>query len=139
MCVEIVIIAYMQNLSQLKLDVINLAAEWTQWLEDFELYSVGSGLDGKPATTQMTVFLYCTGPEAHAKLIDFTLTDEQRQVLADIKAAFGAYCTHVVNTVTERYQFWSLLPEANEPIDAFVATLRSKALKLCRINRRRHT
>jgi hypothetical protein len=130
--VETVIIAVMQNLSQppqLKLDATNLAAEWTQWLEDFELYSVGSGLNGKPAATQIAVFLHCIGPEARAKLKGFTLTDEQRQVLADIKAAFGAYCTPVVNEVIERYQFWSLLPGANEPIDAFVATLRSKALK----------
>jgi hypothetical protein len=120
----------MDNLSQppqLRLDAPNLAAEWTAWLEDWELYSTGSGLHEKPAATQRAVFLHCIGSEARIKFKGFTLSDADRLDLSKIKEAFAAYCTPTVNEVIERYHFWHLTPGANETIDAFVSTLRAKA------------
>jgi hypothetical protein len=86
----------MDNLSQppqLRLDAPNLAAEWTAWLEDWELYSTGSGLYEKPAATQRAVFLHCIGSEARIKFKGFTLSDTDRPDLSKIKEAFAAYCT----------------------------------------------
>ena len=120
----------MENLTQppqLKLDAPNLATEWTTWSEDWELYRTGSGLDGKAPATQRAVFLHCIGPEARAKFTGFTMSDDDRTKLDKIKQAFEAYCKPVENEVIERYQFWQLVPNLNEPIDAFLATLRAKA------------
>ena len=120
----------MDNLSQppqVRLDAPNLALEWTTWLEDWELYSTGSGLQEKPAATQRAVFLHCIGAEARIKFKGFTLSNDDRLDLSKIKEAFTAYCTPTVNEVIERYHFWHLTPGANETIDAFVSTLRAKA------------
>jgi hypothetical protein len=120
----------MDNLSQppqLRLDAPNLAIEWATWLEDWELYSTGSGLQEKPAATQRAVFLHCVGPEARLKFKGVTLSEADRLDLNKIKEAFAAFCTPSVNEVIERYHFWHLMPGANETIDAFVSTFRSKA------------
>ena len=116
--------------AQLKLDAPNLAAEWASWLEDWELYLTGSGLDGKPETTQRAVRQHWMGPEARIKLKGFSLTADERNDQDAIKRAFAAYCQPVANEVIERYQFWQLTPTGNESIDAFVATLRAKANNL---------
>jgi hypothetical protein len=123
----------MEHLSQpppLKIDSPNLAVEWQTWLEDWELYAVGSGLEEKPPATQRAVFLHCIGPEARNKYKGFNLSDDDRKDLAKIRDAFAAYCKPVLNDVIERHQFWHMRPGVNEPIDAFVAALRSKA-KTC--------
>ncbi len=120
----------MDNLSQpaqLKLDCSNLAVERSNWSEEWDLYFVGSGLEEKPAATQRAVFLHCVGPEARAKFKGFTFSDDDRKDLTKIKKAFEDFCRPASNEVIERYQFWHLSPGANEPIDAFVSTLRSKA------------
>ena len=116
--------------SQLKLDASNLAVEWSNWSEEWDLYFVGSGLEEKPAATQRAVFLHCIGPDARAKFKGFMLSDDERKDLTKIKKAFEDYCTPASNEVIERYQFWHLSPGATESIDAFVSTLRSKA-KAC--------
>jgi len=123
----------MENLTQppqLKIDSPNLSAEWTTWLEDWELYAVGSGLVRKPEATQRAVFLHCIGPDARQKFKRFSMPDEDRDKFAEVKKAFEKYCKPANNEVIERYQFWQLTPSPNEPIDAFVAVLRAKA-KTC--------
>jgi hypothetical protein len=94
---------------------------------DWKLCSTDSGLQEKPATTQRSVFFPCVGPEARPKFKGFTLSESDRLDLNKIKKAFAAFCTPSVNEVMERYHFWHLMPGANETIDAFVSTLRSKA------------
>jgi hypothetical protein len=84
----------MDNLSQpphLRLDAPNLAIEWATWLEDWELYSTGSGLQEKPAATQRAIFLHCVGPEARLKFKSFTLSEADRLDLNKIKEAFAAF------------------------------------------------
>ena len=98
--------------SQLKLDASNLAVEWSNWLEEWELYFVGSGLEEKPAATQRAVFLHCIGPDARAKFKGFMLSDDERKDLTRIKKAFEDYCTPASNEVIERYKFWHLSPGA---------------------------
>lgn len=123
----------MENLTQppqLKLDSPNLATEWATWLEDWELYAVGSGLNDKHEATQRAVFLHCIGPEARLKFKGFSLSDEDRNKLSEVKKSFEAFCKPTNNEVIERYQFWQLTPSTTDSIDAFVSALRAKA-KTC--------
>ena len=106
----------------------NLAEEWKQWQQRFDIYMVATEVTKKPDAVQVAIFLSCIGEEAVKIYNTFVYADgEDRNKLNTIRKKFSDYFTPRRNVVFERYQFWRLTQAAGESIDAFVTKLRLQA------------
>ena len=118
----------------------NLAEEWKQWQQRFDIYMVATEVTNKRDAVQVAIFLSCIGEEAvkiyntfiYADGADRNKLNTIRNKFSDYftprrRNKFSDYFTPRRNVVFERYQFWRLTRAAGESIDAFVTKLRLQA------------
>ena len=106
----------------------NLAEEWKQWQQRFDIYMVATEVTKKPDAFQVAIFQSCIGEEAVKIYNTFIYADgEDRNKLNTIRKKFSDYFTPRRNVVFERYQVWRLTQAAGESIDAFVTKFRLQA------------
>jgi hypothetical protein len=106
---------------------INMAEEWKNWAQRFDIYCVASETNKKPEEVQVARFLSCLGEDALNIFNTFGLSDGDKKKMTVVRKKFDDYFTPRRNVVFERFQFWKHIQQPGESIDAFVTTLRLRA------------
>ena len=109
----------------------NVADNWKQFKQVWKNYSIITNLSAQSDEYRVALFLHCIGPEA-LKIYNGMqfANDEERGSLATILEKFDEFTIREVNETYERYIFNGRNQDPDEPIDAYVAALRSLA-KTC--------
>ena len=109
----------------------NVADNWKQFKQVWKNYSIITNLSAQSEEYRVALFLHCIGPEA-LKIYNGMqfANDEEQESLATILEKFDEFTIGEVNETYERYIFNGRNQGPDEPIDAYVAALRSLA-KTC--------
>ncbi|XP_044176794.1 uncharacterized protein LOC122959528 [Acropora millepora] len=109
----------------------NVADNWKQFKQVWKNYSIITNLSAQSEECRLALFLHCIGPEA-LKIYNGMqfANDEERGSLAAMLEKFDEFTIGEVNKTYERYIFNGRNKGPDEPIDAYVAALRSLA-KTC--------
>jgi hypothetical protein len=121
-------VAAFQPPKSLNISATNLAEEWKNWSQRFDIFITATEASKKPEPVQLAMFLSSIGDDALKVYNTFEYTDdEDKDKLATIRQKFSNYFSPRKNVVFERYQFWRLSQSQGEPIDSFVTKLRLQA------------
>ena len=113
--------------SELDIDSLNLAEEWNEWKEAWELYRVSSGLHDKNDAVQIATIQSVLGNKARRvlKTLPGISGDITERTVAGILTALETYCVPRKNTIYERYRFRTTVQEGRS-IAVFVTDLRRR-------------
>lgn len=111
------------------IDATDLYSERKHWLSAFEIYAIASDLAKKNDAIQRAMMLHCHGC---AKQCIFHMLPDDHKSLNVVKTPLSGYFAPKPNMVAERYKFWLWAQKADEPIDAYLTSLRELA-KSCNI------
>ena len=106
---------------------VDMHVEWSMWINSFHIYSQAIELEKKSDSIQTATMLHCLGPSVQR--IYETLPDK-KDTLKEAEKALEQYFTPKRNVVAERYKFRSRKQNSDEPIDAYLSSLRELA-KAC--------
>ena len=113
---------------QLNLDSGNLAENWRQWRQRFEVFSLASGLSEKSEAVRSATLLHVAGPKALEVYNAFTWeTEGDDKKVNKILEKFQTYCKPRKNITWERHVFNTRSQQVNETIDQYVTDLKIKA------------
>ena len=114
--------------SELDIDSLNLAEEWNEWKEAWELCRVSSGLHDKNDAVQIATIQSVLGNKARRvlKTLPGISGDITERTVAGILTALETYCVPRKNTIYEQYRFRTTVQEGRS-IDVFVTDLRRRA------------
>ena len=91
---------------QLSLDSGNLAENWRQWRQQFEVFSLASGLSEKSEAVWSATLLHVAGPKALEVYNAFTWENEgDNKKVNKILEKFQTYCKPRKNITWERHVF----------------------------------
>lgn len=103
------------------------AVNWKIYNQQWENYSIVAQLDRQSEDYRVALFLYSIGQEAVKTYNSFDMSEESRQKLAEIIKEFDNYAVGETNETYEHYIFNSREQKEGEPIDSYVAELRTLA------------
>ena len=106
---------------------VDMHVEWRMWINSFHIYSQAIELEKKSDSIQTATMLHCLRPSAQR--IYETLPDK-KDTLEEAEKALEQYFAPKRNVVAERYKFRSRKQNSDEPIDAYLGSLRELA-KAC--------
>ena len=113
---------------QLNLDSGNLAENWRQWRQRFEVFSLASGLSEKSEAVRSATLLHVAGPKALEVYNAFTWENEgDDKKVNKILEKFQTYCKLRKNITWERHVFNTRSQQVDETIDQYVTDLKIKA------------
>ena len=104
----------------------NLQEEYLNWIGQYEIYAVATGVSEKAETVQCSVFLHVAGPEAQAVAKTFTFTNEEKDKIAPLKAKMKAHCEGVQNVTVTRYRFNTTNQQDGQKFDSWFIDLQHK-------------
>ena len=105
-----------------------VAERWRRWKRSFDLYIAGQDIDD--ATRKHSLLLHYAGMNVQDLFETLTEHAQPEDRYAKTIAMLDGQFKVAKNTPFERHVFRQMCPEANEPIDKFVARLRQQA-RLC--------
>ena len=100
---------------------------WKIYKQQWENYSIVAQLDRQSEDYRVALFLYSIGQEAVKTYNSFDMSEENRQKLAEIIKELNNYAVGETNETYEHYIFNSRKQKDGEPIDSYVAELRTLA------------
>ena len=103
------------------------AVNWKIYKQQWENYSIVAQLYRQSEDYRVALFLYSIGQEAVKTYNSFDMSEENRQKLAEIIKEFNNYAVGETNETYEHYIFNSREQKEGEPIDSYVAELRTLA------------
>ena len=106
---------------------VYMHVEWRTWINSFHIYSQAIELEKKSDSIQTATMLHCLGPLVQR--IYETLPDK-KDTFKEAEKALEQYFAPKRNVVAERYKFRSRKQNSDEPIDAYLSSLRELA-KAC--------
>ena len=113
---------------QLNLESGNLAENWRQWRQRFDIFSLATGLSEKSDKVQSATLLHVAGPTALEVYNTFTWDEEgDEQKVNKILQKFENYCKPRKNITWERHVFNTRNQQTGESIDQYVTDLKIKA------------
>ena len=113
---------------QLNLESGNIAENWQQWRQRFEVFSLASGLSEKNDKVQAATLLHVAGIKALEVFNTFTWEREGDEDKVDkILEKFQFYCKPRKNITWDRHVFNTRNQQLGETIDQYVTDLRTKA------------
>lgn len=112
---------------QFNVESADVYTEWKTWLESFTIYGIAVKLEKKSESVQLATMLHCLGPAIQR--IFRTLPGKNESYKAAV-AAFEGYFAPKRNVVAERHKFRSRQQKSDEPIDAYLMSIRELA-KTC--------
>ena len=116
---------------QLNLDSGNLAENWQQWRQRFEVFSLASGLSEKSEAVRSATLLHMAVPKALEVYNAFTWENEgDDKKVNKILEKFQTYCKPRKNITWERHVFNARSQQVDETIDQYITDLKIKA-SLC--------
>ena len=98
---------------------------WERWYTAYDIYSVTSGVRGKPERVQCCVFLHIAGPETQTIYRQFKFEQEERDKITPLVEAFKRYCEGKKSVTVSRFRF-GRHNQTTETIDIYIAQLRNK-------------
>ena len=108
----------------------NIAENWRYFKQEFELYLVAAGLDGKPDKQKVALLLHVAKKPAIDVYNTFTFAGAEENTYASVLHKFDAYCNPKTNETYERYIFYIRNQQQGESVEQFVTDLKLKA-KTC--------
>ena len=106
----------------------NVAQNWKNFKQRFELFNVVSGMIDKGDKSQCSLFLHCIGDAALQVYNTFEFPDENDKMkLKVVMKKFEEYCIPKRNVTYERHKFFTCSQNSNETIDQYCTELRDKA------------
>jgi hypothetical protein len=105
----------------------NLAENWKEWIQGFELYLTATGIGEKAENVQVAIFLHVAGIEERRVYNTFEIAAEDVEKIAVLKTKFKEYCEPRKNLTYIRHVFFTRNQGQDEPIDNYVTDLRNKA------------
>ena len=113
---------------QLELRSGNIAQNWTNFKQRFELFNTVSGMTEKGDKAQCSLFLHCIGDAALQVYNTFEFPDENDKMkLKVVMKKFEDYCIPKRNVTYERYKFFNHTQQTHETIDQYCTELRERA------------
>ena len=113
---------------QLNLESGNLAENWRQWRQRFDIFSLATGLSEKSDKVQLATLLHVAGPTALEVYNTFTWDEDgDEQKVNKILQKFENYCKPRKNITWERHVFNTRNQQTGESIDQYVTDLKIKA------------
>ena len=106
---------------------VDMHVEWRTWINSFHIYSQAIELEKKSNSIQTATMLHCLGPSVQR--IYETLPDK-KDTFKEAEKTLEQYFAPKRNVVAERYKFRSRKQNSDEPIDAYLSSLRELA-KAC--------
>jgi len=83
----------------------NIAENWKQWKQRFEIFSLASSLSGEDMKVQAATLLHVAGPEALE--VYNTFSWESPDEKDNIVEKFDQYCNPRKNVTWERHKFFT--------------------------------
>ena len=116
----------------------NLAHNWRNFKEAFQIYCVASGLEEKSVKVKSSTFRHVIGQESRNVMKTFKWDDcekecdkcEEMHTISCMMRKFDAHCLPKKNVTIERHIFFSRNQAQGESFKAFVTDLKLKA-KTC--------
>lgn len=105
----------------------NLAENWQNWIQRFELFCTASGISEKSEKVQCATFPHIAGEEAIKVCNTFVFADGEKDKIAMLKRKFKDYCEPRKNVPYIRHMFFTRAHKQSETIDAYVTDLKNKA------------
>lgn len=105
----------------------NLAENFREWLEGYQIYATATGLEGKPGKVQVATFLHIAGVEARRVYNTFVIDDGDKDSIDVLQTKFKDYCEPRKNVTYTRHIFFTRNQSPYEPIDSYVTDLKNKA------------
>jgi hypothetical protein len=105
----------------------NIAENWRKFRQEFELYMIASGHDGKPEKQKVALLLHVARKQAIDVFNTFALTEEQKADYDVVVQRFETYCSPKTNETYERYMFNSRKQFEGEAVEQFVTELKIRA------------
>ena len=109
------------------IDATDAYIEWKAWIESFNIYAVTVELAEKSDSVQTATMLHCLGPAVQRI---FRTLPGRKEKYKEAVEVLEAYFAPKRNVVAERYKFRSRKQDADEPIDAYLTSLR-ELVKTC--------
>ena len=100
---------------------VDMHVEWRTRINSFHIYSQAIELEKKSDSIQTATMLHCLGPSVQR--IYETLPDK-KDTFKEAEKALEQYFAPKRNVVAERYKFRSRKQNSDEPIDAYLSSLR---------------
>lgn len=104
----------------------NVAENWKQWLQKFEIYSTAVELDAKQEKIQCAQLLHHMGEQAINIFNSFIFNEEENNKIAILKSKFTNYFTPKKNLTYERYKFFTAR-QGMEKMDQFITQIKNQA------------
>ena len=116
----------------------NIAENWRKFKQEFELYMLAAGHDGKPSEQKIALLLHVARKQAIEVYNTFAFSEEEEGEYESVIGKFDAYCNPKKNETYERYVFNSRKQLEGEAIEQFVTDLKLKA-QTCQFDNLRDT
>uniref|UniRef100_A0A0A9WHB1 RNA-directed DNA polymerase n=1 Tax=Lygus hesperus TaxID=30085 RepID=A0A0A9WHB1_LYGHE len=120
-------IALPPNFGSLEIDGVsttNLSKKWSDWIKQFQLYLVASGLDTEADKRKVAILLSLIGPQSMTIFNSFKV-DENTVSYEDLVKKFADHFTPKKNTTVERHNFFTRHQKSGESIDEYVTALKN--------------
>ena len=78
---------------------------WPSWKKRFEQFRIASGLSATDEARQVSMLLYCIGPEAESVLDSTNATEEDRKKYSTVLEKFDSFFKVRKNSIFERAKF----------------------------------
>ena len=105
----------------------NIAENWRKFKQEFELYMLAAGHDGKPSKQKIALLLHVARKQAIEVYNTFAFSEEEEGEYESVIGKFDSYCNPKKNETYERYVFNSRKQLEGEAIEQFVTDLKLKA------------
>ena len=114
-----------------KFDFENGIKSWPAWKQHWERYRCLSGLDSRSERKQVTMLLYCMGPEVDDLICRLHITQEELAQYDSIISKLESHFVDSINVTYERTKFFSRNQMRGESVENFMADL-YRSLEKCR-------
>ena len=96
---------------------------WLSWNRRFEQFRIASGLSKTDEARQISMLLYCIGPEAESMLDSTNITSGQRKKYDTVIAKLDSFFQVRKNTIFERARFNRHCQGEDETAKEFITAL----------------
>ncbi|XP_048005105.1 uncharacterized protein K02A2.6-like [Leguminivora glycinivorella] len=106
-----------------------ISTNWKKWSQQFEWFATAIQLDKKPAEVQAATFMAVIGPDAIEIYDGFNLNETDKVNIKIIKQKFTEYFAPKTNISFERYIFYKIEQNEDEPFNDFMTRIKTQAIK----------
>lgn len=105
----------------------NCANTWQLWIQQYHWFEVATDMHRKPHDVRVATLLSSIGTEAVVLFNSFGCTDAELADIDAVKRRFRQHFAPKTNVTYERYVFNSMVQDAGECFDVFLARIRQQS------------